>query len=569
MKTNLKILSLILISILCFSSCEKDDENNDNIITDQISGQIILPEDSSIDISTFNVSSNTNQSNLTDGSFTIDEMNTFSSLYVTNENEEVMLMSYTYPGNPTNDITPTSTALGLVMMSPSVLSLSDQAKQSLINDLLNDSDFELLVIEINQNLINNRPLFDDTNTSLMQALTDVYQTLASRSSNSENEIPVNMNRAGRNFIFNNGQGTVPNAYTTVIGVYKDDVKIDEIIVDGVNIVSSSISDLISGNGSTFDDPVDYSYMLEGDGQFTFKFRTGKPGFGDNSIEHDKAFYENLGNFCFNLLKTLLPNLNSSSCFFSIFQNINNTIQNISSLSSNSNAGIGTILFTVNDLLLNNVNSLISDCSDNISINQDWFTSFLKQWNFINKAFDIISNGANTTILATQWAIASPVVDICFTATGNDVVEECDALELAGGWNTEYLTNPPCTGNSSTFNTAFDNRELNFISVNETSGNIERAFYLGGIYNEVLNISTYEYDPINQTLNITMESSGLRFGTDTLERNFYFSGTLNESTQEFEGDFNSSLELFIDNTSIGVPNTTSTKNCNETMKLSRS
>jgi len=426
---SIKILIIYFLISLHFGCSESDDTDTQLDQIDSYTGQIILPAGSSVDVSSLNVTSSTSVGQNNQGIVEVEELDDYSALYVTNQNDEVMLMNYKYPSNPDGNINATSTALGLIMMTPSLVFLSDEGKQNLINTLLPNAEFQTLVAEIEQNLVDNRSLFDPTNTSLMQALTDLFQTISQRSTSNSDSAPVNVFPSGRNFVFNAGAGSVPNVFNTVIGVYKDEQRIEKIVVKGVQIVPNSVSDILSGNGSTFDDPIDYTYTIEGDGEFTFKYRTGKPGFGDGSIEHDEAFYENLSQFSMNLLQTFLPTLSSdsepstlSSCLVNVFNNTYNTISSISNISSNSNAGIGTILYTVNEILLNNVNSLLNSCT-NVTAQQGWFSSFMNQWNFVNTAFNVISNGANTTIFATQWGLSNAVYDECYAANGNDV-EEC-------------------------------------------------------------------------------------------------------------------------------------------------
>ncbi|TDY10538.1 MULTISPECIES: hypothetical protein [Meridianimaribacter] len=438
----MKKLLFILISVV-LTSCSEDDKSMDNTDNNLLSfnGEIILPPESSINVNSLTVSTSIDQTNVVDGEFQTKIGNDFTGIYVENELNETILMGYHYPNRPNNNIDANSTALALVMMSPSIVFLSENGKQDFIDSVLNDSNFTPLLQEIEENLLTNRPLFDQTNSELQNALTSLFQSASSRSANQEG-IPVLVNSAGRLLSFSPGQGNLPNAYSTVISVLKDDVKIDELLVKGVQLVPNSVEDILSGNGGTFDDPVEVIYTLEGDGDFTFKFYTGKPGFGDGSTEHDKAFYENLGTFSNNLLLTLIPLLdnNDVACLSTIRNNILSTVQTISDVSSNSNAGIGTILYSANSTILNNLDGIVT-CGTNsgININYSWFNKFIKQWNFINTAFNFISNGANTFNFSVQWAQTTSISECCYNAIGNDV-QECGEIDLSGQWTLVQVSN---------------------------------------------------------------------------------------------------------------------------------
>ncbi|WP_431137662.1 hypothetical protein [Psychroserpens mesophilus] len=430
MKELLQISVLILITFVFIISCQKDDEINDssNVLPNKVIGHIILPQDSNLNVNSLTVLSSSAESIVSEAAFELDVFGDYTSLYVTNTNNEVVLIGYKYPQAGNNDITSTTTALALIMMSPTLLDISEQAKLNMINNILSDDNFNTLVTEIEQVLIEGGTLFDQSNNSLINAVTEIYESSSNRSAQEQNELPVDMNNAGRNFIFNNSV----KAYSTVIGVYDGNTRIEKIVVEGVQIVPNSVNQLNTGEGGSIGNPIDYNYTLpEEDGDYTFKFRTGKPGSDDGSVEHDEAFYENLGNFSYNLLNTLIPGLNVSTCKTTIINNCNNLIQNATGI--NGNESIGTILYTVADITIGSLDSMINNCADVVYLEQGWFHKFLGQWNFINTAFGVISNGANTTIYGVQWGLSEPLEDRCFNVLGNTVTECVPIFDYEGQW----------------------------------------------------------------------------------------------------------------------------------------
>src|SRR5690554_5463339 len=420
MKTPKLFTTFVFVSAVLLLGCEKSDELPDTPSPEEsdqagnVNGEIIVPTGSTLDPNTLRVLSATDDNPIVSGVFALEVPGDYTSIYVVNSDDEVVMIGYQYPGKPDNDITPQSTALGILMMSPAALDISGDGKKELVNDILKDPNFPSLLVEVEQSIASGKPLFDTTNVALLNTVGILFQSAAFRLNATQQELPVNMFGSGRNYTFNNS-GT---AYSTIIGVYKDDEHLEKITVEGLKMVPTSLTELWTGYGGASGSPVDYDYSLVGDGDFTFKFRTGKPGFGDGSPEHDEAFKENLAQFSLSLVLTVLPITPIPGCYLTIKNNVYNTVSAVSGISSNSNVGMGTVLFTVAQLTLNNISSLV-ECAG-AQLRQNWFSSLLQQFNFIQKAFGVLSNGANTTLFGTQWALSESVVDVCFSASGTEV-----------------------------------------------------------------------------------------------------------------------------------------------------
>jgi uncharacterized protein (TIGR02145 family) len=381
-----------------------------------VKGQIVLPPGSNLDISSLTVLSNIDDSRVNGTSYGLEKGGKFTGLYVTNPNEEVVMMGFQYPGNPSNEINSTTTALGLIMTAPVFFSLNEEGMLAMINNVLNDPEFPQLKAEIEKNIVQGRPLFDLENTSLIALLSNIVKTAGLRITQNENELPVNLFKAGRNFTFNNSG----KSFSTVIGIYKEENKLQSITVDGVQLVAGSLTELLTGTGGTFESPVDHPFTVPGDGQFTFKFRTGRPGSGDGSPEHDAAFYENLKQFSLYLLSGLLPQVDlegTTGCVSSVSSNVFGTVSTLTSLRSNPN--LGEVLLTVAEVTLSNVGGILEDCAPD-GLKSGFFKFFIDQLNMLS----IVSGAMNSGVFGFQWLSAEAVVDICYTAEGNEVSEGC-------------------------------------------------------------------------------------------------------------------------------------------------
>lgn len=407
---------LFFLSLFILSACQTIDLESDGFnSTQEIKGKIILPQGSKLDVNSFTVFSNIDNSPVQGEEYGLSKDGKFTGLYVSNPNDEVVMMGFQYPGNPTNEINSTTTALGLILMAPIFFDLTEEGMLKLIDTILKDSNFPSLKAEIEKNIVQGRSLFDIENAPLIATLNTILKSAGLRVAQNAKELPVNLFKAGKNFTFNNSG----NSFSTVIGIYKGNDRVKKITVDGVQIVAGSITELLTGTGGTFEGPVDHSFSIPGDGEYTFKFRTGKPGAGDGSIEHDEAFYESLKQYSINLLSGLLPQLDiegAAACLISVSSNVYGTISTLTSLKTNPS--LSQVLLTVSEITLNNIGGLLEDCVT--KPNKNFFVSFTKHL----KMFSIVSGAMNTGAFGYQWLSSEAIVDVCYTVNDNEVTEGC-------------------------------------------------------------------------------------------------------------------------------------------------
>lgn len=224
-----------ILSVLVLSACETIDLESDGINSAQeVKGKIVLPTGSNLDASTLTVVSNIDDSPVNGTSYGLSKGGKFTGLYVSNANDEVVMMGYQYPGNPTNEINSTTTALGLILMAPIFFDLTEEGMLKLIDSILKDSNFPSLKVEIEKNITQGRSLFDVDNAPLIATLNPILRSAGLRVAQNEKELPVNVFKAGKNFKFNNSG----KSFSTVIGIYKGSDRVKKITVEGVQIVTS-------------------------------------------------------------------------------------------------------------------------------------------------------------------------------------------------------------------------------------------------------------------------------------------------------------------------------------------
>ncbi|WP_332913321.1 hypothetical protein [Algoriphagus boritolerans] len=104
-----RIGGLVLFFILfILSACQTIDLGYDWInSTQEVKGKIILPQGSKLDVNSFTVFSNIENSPVQGEEYGLSKDGKFTGLYVSNPNDEVVLMGFQYPGNPTNEINST------------------------------------------------------------------------------------------------------------------------------------------------------------------------------------------------------------------------------------------------------------------------------------------------------------------------------------------------------------------------------------------------------------------------------------------------------------------------------
>lgn len=414
----------VLLSFLLFFSCNENREEtspDENAITktEIIKGKVIAP--AGINTTTLSVVSPVEVGKITEEGYTVKSFsNNFNTQIIQNAEQKVLLLGYSYPGQTNFDISSRSTALALIMNTEAGLFLTNEGKKQLINLTLSDPDFNKLAAQIQNSASSNRNLFDTTNVELMQALKAVVENVIPqgdifRTSETPTSESVNIFNSGKNFIFNNSG----SAITSVVGIYKDQERLQQFVVDGLAFAPTSVGDVFSNPG-IYGEPVDHPYALPSDGEYQIKIRTGRPGTDDNSDEHKKAFYENLGLISSYTLGIFLPNIETQTCNKKkIATNIINLISAGTDIYAAKSAA--SAVYMANAAVFQSLDDIIGNC--NTIFTADYFKSIAGVFTFIDKTLGMAGNAVNLSVFAYQWAKTKPSFDTCYTVTSG-VVEKC-------------------------------------------------------------------------------------------------------------------------------------------------
>lgn len=436
-----KLASLLFLLFLI--SCNNNDDNRDTSLDQSmLSGKIILPSNFEINTDQWTVNSPIDEKGVVNNEFQLDVFENSVSTILVTDGDKVKMMGYRISGEDNLEITSESTAKALIMCTPLLLSVDEQHRFSIINTAATFPEFTALKQAIENNLSTGNDLFDENNEAVFNALGYVIKKIHDsgnlRTAQNEQFIydPVHFEHDKRKLTFWNNH----IAYSTVIGIYKDGERIKDFEIKGVNAFPTSVSQLFSGvigEGQTLlgDGKVSESYTLEGDGNFEVKIRTGLPLTENNTQEYGEALRANLFNACEIALKSFLPKIKNS----------NNTRQCIASLVNEIYQGVNgaqnlTAVSAINYAFKRTISSIESfyQCiyGEKPNLNLAYFgiqgklySVFEQYASKLNAIGSIYGNIANITFLATQWAIATPSVDICLVAEGDDVHTCCDGITV--------------------------------------------------------------------------------------------------------------------------------------------
>jgi hypothetical protein len=409
-------LGLVLLTLLHACKKEETAEDDSDVATQGIiSGKVILPAGSSISVNSLSTYSSLEQTPVKDGSFSVKSFpEELTTQLVLNPSGEVLLMGLHYPGQTDRSISATSTALALVLNTKVALFLSDEGKQALAAKVQAAPEFSALVREVEASVKANRPLFDTTNTALMQSLSTLFQKAALKMADVQGYPPVGVNQAGKELSFINNS----RAHSSVVGIYKDNVRLQKIVVEGLQYFPTSVSEALNGYGGVSADPIMHNYTMPGDGRYEIRIRTGQPGADDGTPEHREAFYENLALFSFHLLGTFMPGLDpKSTCSKkTILTNLLNIFQAVPDIIQSKS--VAAAVYTAESVAFQSVGEILSKC--NTPFNGNYFKAVAKYFNLIDKTFSMAGGAANTTVFALHWTASDAVTDQCMSLAGTTV-----------------------------------------------------------------------------------------------------------------------------------------------------
>jgi uncharacterized protein (TIGR02145 family) len=417
---NFGFLGLLIFILLL--SCKKDKpDNNDNNNNDTlgvvtVTGNIVIPNGLN-SVGTWVVNSGFDESAILNNQYTLDvKENDFCIQFVSDDTGKDILLGYCYPGQTNYDISSSSTIVALLMQAPSVLSLTSQGKIDLINSIKSDPNFSNTISELESRLISGKDLFDTTDIQFYNSLSSLFSS-ASQRTNTVTSENVTIMRSGKTLLFQNPG----KPFCQVIGIYKNNQRIKKIELERYQFFVSSISEAITASYNPVD-PIEDTYMMNSDGEYIIKMRTGNL-LGD--VEDFEALTLNIKNlgidYIGSVIKILPFNINNPC-----IQEIRTWAGGTASTIANGNSGsIDGRNFTrmMLELSISTVEFIKSsqECfGNNEALN--FFEKTKKLLKFL-KAYNVIGttmNLFNTGVFLYQWQNSPSRVDTCFSVNGNNV-----------------------------------------------------------------------------------------------------------------------------------------------------
>lgn len=442
---NVRCLFLfILISLSClFVGCKKNYSNNsDNntvhpIKQFNISGTINLPSSIPINFTGFKIQTAINSSNLNGNNYTVKSFDSLATtIFVLNKDDGIVLMGYHIPGATDNTISIESTAIAIIMNSPSVMFLSLTGKQQLINNLRKEAAFTLLKQVIQTSISNNTALLDTNNKSLISALDVLFKASllngasinpglkTNSSSDPGTDDPILYNQNEKTLTFANPGDKI---YSTSAGVYKDNIlqTTPFLQIEGRDLLPNSIIEAFQGKGTALggNDNKPLTYIMKGDGEYKVKIRTGFPFTHDESAEFKSARTTNLTYLAKKILSTFLPvNLGGTvGCVSDIINTIVGATTDI--LEGINSKDYYQIFRSTAKITIEHVDEITKCQGIAVTIDEIYFKNVLKIYDIIGR----VGNAGNLSAFVLQWSIAKPAFDTCYVIKQSTITHCCGTI----------------------------------------------------------------------------------------------------------------------------------------------
>ena len=407
-----------------------DQENTQS--ENSITGVVKLPEGSNLDSSMLTILSPVDAVEVSNDSYTMNTVaDKFLTQLVTDSNDEVVLMGYSYPGQTDFEINAKSTALAMLMNLPTSLLMAQEGKQELITTILNHPEFIALADQIDALLVQGQRPLDTTEQELAEAVGNFYNgifnTQTNKTGKSDDEsYPVEIRRTNNEIIFTNPG----KSYDTKIGIYKDGQAVHQITMDRINFVPTGIGDVIGAIASAITgeiptglQPVEKSYTLEGDGEFTIKVRNG---FWTNGLDSDNvaAWISNMTGWSIDLLVEIIP---LGDCVQPLISDFKEFMQTALTFQEAPAPGelLGLIYNLISEFLNDSV--IVAGCLINPTENKAYLKALGKLTNFTGLV-GVFGNAGNTMLGMYQWFTDDGALDKCYQVEG-EIVNECDGKDV--------------------------------------------------------------------------------------------------------------------------------------------
>jgi hypothetical protein len=390
----------------------------------QISGQVILPQNTKADTTGLVVLSGSGSSIPVASKFAIDTTGKVSTTVLNNAKGEVLLLGYNYPGQTDYSISSESTALALLMNTLTLRSLSTAGKLEMIDKIKKDPIYQELVKQISLGLQSGRAVTDTTNKELMQAIAAVFKSSTGlrTTATAGYSNPVKITTANTEVMLQNNNV----AHTYVAGVYKDNKAVGpKYVIGGRTLFATSLAEAAAGVfGDGYGMPSPAQFTLSGDGEYTIKIRSGKPSEGDETLESRMARNENVHRFLFGILRDIFPL--ADDCGTAVLESIPVTLKGIMDkresvlATANSPEVFAALALDITGEALETATDLLEDCD----VDDNSF-KFLRS---LGKTFSLLGiatkfmTAANITAHTNDLFQAKASIDSCFQVVGMKLVK---------------------------------------------------------------------------------------------------------------------------------------------------
>ncbi len=471
---------VFFLFISCLIGCKKKESEQPNppaIIPGAVSGSVILPAGSTVNTAGWKVNSGFAETQVSGNKFNLSKAsNDYGILFVSDQNGTERLMGLVYEGQTNFVINSESTVLAMLMKMPAVSSLNSEGKLNLLKSITKNPAFAGTVQEFETAFLQNKSLFDSTNSIFLAKLVNLFEKAASKIT--DNRPNVNIVRAGRTIAFQNPGW----AFSQSIGVYKNGSRVKSMILDRYQWYASSIPEIITAIGNP-PNPIEQIYTMEGDGDYEFRVRTGRPFSGVTGPEADEAFIDNYTNLIFDNISAVIKNIPfvdfNNKCVKEMRSFTAGQVAGYVSLLGQSNGSPATISPILLQITLSTVDLAISSTECLSAAEAKGFFAKAKQ---LMKFVNLVSYTGqllNTTLFVKNYTEVPAAFDTCFSVSGNTVSSNCK-LSLKGWYKGTYTTKS--AGNRCDF--YLNKTGLFYMYINS---NNESVVYVKSIFEEIPNI----------------------------------------------------------------------------------
>jgi hypothetical protein len=418
MKKLIQSLAVILTAVFLFNGCKKEeDKNPDDTLPEVIIGNVLLPAGSVTDANTLTVINFQDEMGVSDNAYEINALNEHTTLFVVDDNDEVIMMSYLYPGQTDFTIDARSTTLALLMNMPFSFQIGTDGKTAFTNKILGDADFQNIVTATEDLLIQGISPFDTTQTAYAIQLSQYLVDVSTQKAEQTNGAPAQILRDGKVLTIQNAG----KSYATAVGIYRNGSKVKSFELDRIKFVPTSEAQTLAAiNGSYLLPDVISSepYTMQDDADYEIRVRNGNAklnGIIDWSSDENRAAHiKNTKNFCIDVVTNVLP---LDGCLLNITNSLYGFIDNFFNAANAKEISVAST-YDLSKSWFSFVGNGLSCLTQSLS----WarFKLIVKKYFWWTAWVQRLGTVGNQVVGIAQMQIDESALDTCFNVVGNTV-----------------------------------------------------------------------------------------------------------------------------------------------------